>query len=361
MFAKLAILAASAAVLLSAGCGSQSKQVSTSLDAKALPSIKPPPYVPGPFDGQSTPRSLALRRPLAVIVENYAPDSRPQSGLGAASAVIETLAEGGITRFMAIYLEHDSAKVGPVRSTRMYFNHWASGYHTILVHVGGNDDALAALWNLHKVFNVDENRWEVNLQDTGTPLFWRSSDRQPPHNMYTSTYKIRRYAAKNGQNWAFTGAYLVHKQPAPLARRGHVKTISIAFQDPLIPHPDADYAVQYVYNRASNTYLRYMGGSPHVDADTHRPLRPANVIVMETGNASPDTNAGLTPDSILIPMIGKGKAFYFRDGTVQRGTWRQPNQFAPLQFYDQKGHVAAFNPGQTWIEVVPSSSPWSYH
>ena len=38
-----------------------------------------------------------------------------------ASTVFETLAEGGVTRFMAVYLEHDARKVGPVRSTRMYF------------------------------------------------------------------------------------------------------------------------------------------------------------------------------------------------------------------------------------------------
>jgi hypothetical protein len=98
-----------------------------------------------------------------------------------------------------------------------------------------------------------------------------------------------------------------------------------------------------------------------VDADTHRQLRPANVIVMQTRDAVPDPNAGITPESILIPVVGSGPAVFFRDGKAQRGTWRQPNQFAPLQFFDRQGRQAAFNPGQTWIEIVPSSSPWSFH
>ncbi|MGH2444307.1 MAG: DUF3048 domain-containing protein, partial [Chloroflexota bacterium] len=126
------------AALVLSGCGgsSPSAGVSASLGAKTLPLISPPAFIPGPLDGQSTKRHLALRRPLAVIVENYAPDSRPQSGLAPASTVIETLAEGGVTRFMAIYLEHDAALVGPVRSTRMYFDHWAAGFHAIFGHVG---------------------------------------------------------------------------------------------------------------------------------------------------------------------------------------------------------------------------------
>lgn len=361
MIRKLALLAGLSGTLFVAGCGgSASSQVTASLGARDLPTISPPAYVPGPLDGYSTPRSRAIRRPLSVIIENYSPDSRPQSGLGGASTVVETLAEGGVTRFMAIYLENDSAKVGPVRSTRMYFDQLASGFHTILAHVGGNDDAQAALFHLPKVFNIDENKWEISLTQTGTPLFWRSANRVAPHNMYTSTYMLRAYAAKNGQNWAYTGTSLLHKSPPPLQQRGKAQTISISFENPLAPAFVPDYAVRYVYDRKSNTYLRFMGGSAHVDADTNRQLRPANVIVMQTRDAVADPNAGPTPESILIPVIGSGPAVFFRDGKAQRGIWKQPNQFAPLQFYDRQGHQAAFDPGQTWIEVVPSSSPWSF-
>lgn len=349
-------------VFLLAGCGGPSRALSLSLGAKSLGSIHPPAYIPGPLDGESTPRARALRRPLAVMVENYSPDSRPQSGLGAASAVFETLAESGITRFMAVYLEHDAPKVGPVRSTRIYFDHWASSLHAIFAHVGGNDDALALLWHLPMVFNLDENRWEVNLYNTGTPLFWRSSQRAAPHNMYVNTNKLRHYAQKHGQNWVYNQVYFVHKHPAALAQRGpNGSTINITFEDPLAPHVDPNYTVRYVYDRASNTYRRFMGGSPHVDVATGRQLQPANVIIMRTGAPQADPAAGPTPESITIPNVGGGKAWFFRDGKVISGTWRLPNQYAPLRFYDRVGHQVALNPGQTWIEVAPPSSPvqWS--
>jgi hypothetical protein len=343
-------------VLTACGGASASTPVSASIGAKSLPAIKPPAFIPGPFDGQSTPRNLALRRPLAVILENYAPDSRPQAGLAAASTVIETLAEAGVTRFLAVYLEHDATKVGPVRSTRIYFDHWAAGLHAILVHVGGNDDAQRQLWLLPKIFNIDENRWEISLFNTGTPLFWRSRDRAAPHNMYTSTYQLRQYAVSKRENWAYTGAYLLHKQAKPLTARGHSTVLSIAWANPLAPIPDSNYGVKYVYNRASNTYLRYMGGARHIDANTRQQLRPSNVILMQTGAAAPDPYAGITPESILIPTVGTGTAWYFRDGTISRGTWQQRNQYAPIKFFDRGGKEEAFNPGQTWIEAVPPSS-----
>jgi hypothetical protein len=348
-------------LLAGCGAGSSSTHSTASLGAKSLSAIKPPAFVPGPLDGKSTARNLALRRSLAVILENYAPDSRPQAGLAAASTVIETLAESGITRFMALYLENDATKVGPVRSTRMYFDHWAAGFHSILAHVGGNDDAQALLWHLPSVFNVDENRWERSLYDTGTPLYWRSADRAAPHNMYTSTYKLRQYASQQKQNWVYTQASFPHKQAAPVGQRGHSGSISITFVDPLLSgaNTDAarsDYAVRYTYDRRSNTYLRFMGGGPHVDANTQRPLTPSNVIVMQTQNAVLDTQAGPTPESILIPTLGSGTAWYFRDGTAVKGTWHQRDQNAPLHFVDSRGRPIALNPGQTWIEVVPASS-----
>lgn len=347
--------------LLLAGCGGSSKLTSASLGAKSLPAINAPAYLPGPLDGASTPRKQALRRPLAVIVENFAPSSRPQTGLGAASTVIETLAEGGVTRFMAIYLEHAAPKVGPIRSTRMYFDTWAAAFHAILAHVGGNDDALAALWHLPKIYNIDENRWEISLYNTGTPLFWRGTQRAAPHNMYASTKKLRAYATKHHEDWAYTNAYLLHKHQAPLKRRGHSGSIYISFRNPLYLADDPAYDVQYNYDRKSNTYARIMGGAPHIDAATGKQLTPSNVIVMKTGAATADPAAGPTPQSILIPVLGSGKAIYFRDGKVEYGRWHQANINAPLRFTDNHGHQVAFNPGQSWIEVVPAGSPVSWH
>ncbi len=113
------------------------------------------PGLPGPLSGLPTRPALAARRPVAVVIDNYAPDARPQAGLNRASVVFETLAEGGITRFMAIYLEADAPIVGPVRSARIYFDSWADGLDVDYAHAGGNNDALAELPYMSSIINID--------------------------------------------------------------------------------------------------------------------------------------------------------------------------------------------------------------
>src|SRR3989339_1542901 len=77
------------------------------------------------------------QRPLGIMVENHK-EARPQSGLSSADVIYEVVAEGGITRFMAIfYCNLSDVQVGPVRSARTYFLDWLGEYDALYAHVGG--------------------------------------------------------------------------------------------------------------------------------------------------------------------------------------------------------------------------------
>src|SRR3989344_1165750 len=81
------------------------------------------------------------RRPMTAIIENHM-EARPQSGLSYADVVYEAVAEGGITRFLAVFYCGASAqdiKIAPIRSIRVYFINWAAEYgeKPLLVHSGG--------------------------------------------------------------------------------------------------------------------------------------------------------------------------------------------------------------------------------
>src|SRR2546423_1699457 len=106
----------------------------------------------GPLSGEGVSREVANRRPIAVMIDNFSPDARPQTGLSRASLVFETLAEGGIPRFMAVFLEKDADTIGPVRSARLYFTSWASGLDAIYGHDGGSVDALQQLRAMPDVY-----------------------------------------------------------------------------------------------------------------------------------------------------------------------------------------------------------------
>jgi hypothetical protein len=291
---------------------------------------------PGPLTGETVSKTIANRRPIAVMLDNLSPDARPQSGLDKASLVFETLVEGGITRFMAVYLEHDAGIIGPVRSTRLYFNSWAAALGVIFGHDGGNVDALQQLPSLTTVYNEDADRI--------TGPFYRVSTRAAPHNEYTSTQSLRHYAQAHGASITGSLMSLPHKSDAPLSQRPARFTLDVQFSY-------GDYNVQWVYDRSANRYLRTMGGAPHVEATSGKQLTAKNVVVMFT-DETPASDP-YTPGAIHLRTEGTGRATVYEDGTAIPGTWSKAGVDAPLQWLDAKGNPIPLNRGNTWVEVVP--------
>ena len=76
-------------------------------------------------------------RPYAVVINNIEVARKAQTGLKDAQVIYEFLAEGGITRFVAIYKDKDTAQIGTVRSARHNFLDVAFEYDAIFVHFGG--------------------------------------------------------------------------------------------------------------------------------------------------------------------------------------------------------------------------------
>jgi hypothetical protein len=291
------------------------------------------------LSGNSVGKDRANRRPIAVMFDNYSPDARPQSGLSAASMVFETLAEGGITRFMGVYEDRDAAVVGPVRSTRIYFNAWAAGLGVIFGHDGGNVDALRQLSSLSNIENVDA--------DENPGPFYRSTQRAVPHNEYTGTQRLRTFASSHGASTTGGPPAIPHKDDAPLKQRPAGQTIAIQFSY-------ADYNVVWRYDRAANDYLRFMGGAPHLEATTGKQLAARNVVVMMARESSdPDP---YTPGSISMQTVGSGPATVYRDGQAIQGTWSKSAIGAPLQWRDSSGSQIPLDRGATWVEVVPKGN-----
>ena len=81
-------------------------------------------------------------RPYAIMINNLV-KAVPQCGISKADMIYEIIAEGSVTRFMAIF--HDLSDVdviGPVRSVRPYFFRVAQHYGAVLSSAGGSDEAI---------------------------------------------------------------------------------------------------------------------------------------------------------------------------------------------------------------------------
>jgi hypothetical protein len=266
------------------------------------------------------------------MIENY-PDARPQSGLTKACTVYETVAEGGITRFMAIFVHNDVPKIGPVRSAREYFVDLAKQYDALYSHCGGP----AYIYDIIKSYGVADLDEYLNKDS-----YWRVSGRKKPHNLYTSTDKLRKRA--NQLDYSNDVFYQKpnFKDEAPLDTRPLSASININFSRP-------EYKVHYIFDRVNNVYKRFMGGKPHIDAETKKQLTVKNVVVQY----APISSIANDPKGRMqVSLIGTGKAIVFRDGRAIECQWIRQSLDMLTKFYDSNNEEVKFNRGQTWIELA---------
>lgn len=271
--------------------------------------------------------------PLAVMIENH-PDARPQVGLDKADVVYEALAEGGISRFMAVYITTGADIIGPVRSTRHYFVYTAAEYNAALVHVGASPIGYAAL-SATGIRNVNESY--------GDPGIWRSASRDPPHNAYTSTADAR--AAADGKDGGGPGSWgpIVYKDPSFPAQAPAATHIAISYP------PLGWYDVAYDWDPTTNFYPRMMDGAPHRDMLTGDQYQARNVVIQVVPDEVIDREGRLD-----LAQVGEGKAWYFLDGTVIEGIWTKADFGSQTFFWDTAGNLVRLNAiGTTWIQLVP--------
>ena len=100
-----------------------------------------------PLTGEKVSEDNSDLRPYCVMINNH-PDARPSVGLSQASIIYEALAEGGITRMMAVFNDVDGITVGSLRSARPYYISMAQAYDAIYIHAGGSEQAYSDIKTL---------------------------------------------------------------------------------------------------------------------------------------------------------------------------------------------------------------------
>lgn len=265
---------------------------------------------------------------LGVMVENH-PDARPQSGLGSAGIVFETIAEGGITRYMALFQENMPTELGPIRSVRAYYLDWAMGFDASLAHVGGSADALE-LVEKRDAKSLSQFKYEEPYR--------RVNSREAPHNVYSTGADLRKLQKELGHKTS-TMPEMPRSNDSP-AQTPTIPKISVGFST-------SDFAVEFHYQKETNSYARYLAGKPDTDNATKQPITVKNFIVIKL-------------ESRNISALGNGQAFIFKDGNIQTVNWKQSSFDERIKFTDEQGKEVALNRGNTWISAIPPTSSVSY-
>ena len=307
--------------------------------AKVAVQLKPK-TVASRLSGVQVAPELASLPVTGVMIEN-SDGARPQSGLSDAGVVFEAIAEGGITRFLALYEENQPASIGPIRSARPFYIHALLPFDAAYAHVGGSPDALSVIPTL--------NVKDMNQFYNGGS-YTRITSRAAPHNVYTSLAKL--LALEKSKGWTSSNF-----QGFPRKADKPVKTPTAGTID--VNVSSADYASHYVYNPKLNNYARSEGGAPMIDANTNQQLTPKVVIAMVipwSYGALDATGAYYTDYS----DVGSGVVYIFQDGTVTTGNWNKSSISSQLTFTNADGTPIKLNAGQTWITAVGKTSNVTY-
>jgi hypothetical protein len=268
------------------------------------------------------------RHVTAIMIEN-SPDARPQSGLKDAGIVFEAIAEGGITRFIALYQEARPGLIGPVRSVRPYYVEWAGGYDAAVAHIGGSANALAMIRSGNYGVDLD--------QFFNAGAYWRATDRYAPHNVYTSFDRLDALSTAKGKTTSSFAGFARKEDTKATPNAG---TVNIAVSS-------GTYNVGYTYDATSNSYVRILGGVGHTDREGGQ-IQPKVAIALRVENTTVFEDG--TRQSYKV--VGNGQAYVFQDGTVQEVTWSKADARSPLVLHDAAGKDVALNRGQTWITAV---------
>ncbi len=311
----------------------------------------PEPAYTHPLTGLACETDLSDTRPISIMINNIKA-SLPQEGVAQADILYECLAEGGITRLMAIITDYsDLTQIGSVRSARDYYIDYANGYDCIFFHAGGSDyayDTMAARGTDH----VDGVQGPGYLY-TGTGTFIRDPERLKT---YSSEHTLMI------QNGAGIQAAIEYYDYRTQVREANASPMQFApwGETVTLEQPATEISVTmstiqnvgYTYDADAGVYLRYQyDGMPHIDSTTGEQLAFTNVLLLSA------ECGGITGDEkgrIWMETTGSSNGWYITGGTCAPITWKKETYDSVMRFYYADGSEVAFNRGKTMINIVPS-------
>jgi hypothetical protein len=283
-----------------------------------------------PLTGLGVPDEATTKQAVTGIMIENSQYARPQSGLTQAGVVFEAIAEGGITRFAALYQEAKPTLIGPVRSIRPYYLDWMAAFDATIVHVGGSANALKT---------VRGGGFKDADQFFNGGYFWRATDRAAPHNVYTNFDNLDKLNKAKGYTGSTFNGWPRKEDTPPTAPNASKIDIDISYDL---------FNVHYNFDKDCDCYERYLAGEKQLDRETGQNIKPKVVIAMKV-----PTELGFEDGNReQMTTTGSGTAYVFQDGTVGVGTWNKAGAKDQLVFKNDHGEVIKLNRGQVFISVT---------
>ena len=278
-------------------------------------------------------------RPYAIMINNIGVARPLQSGLQDAYIIYEFIVEGGLTRYMALFLDQKTERIGSIRSARHYYIDYALENDAIYVHHGKSPQAQADFSLLKG------DRIEVDESKTG----WRDKSLKVAyeHTLFTSIEKLNnglgnKRTTRNKDlllNYSIDPISLSEMENAEVANK-----VSIKYSNSVTS--------SYEYDEENKVYKRSVNGKEHVDYVTKEQYTFKNIIAYDVKNTR---IAGDEKDRQTLDNIGKGNGYFITEGYAVPITWEKKSRSDQTVYKYANGEEITVNDGNTFIQVYPKS------
>lgn len=301
-----------------------------------------------PLTGELAPDAESPRtRVVSVKIENSSA-ARPQVGLAEADVVYESISEGGIPRFNALFHSSLPMRVGPVRSARLSDSYLVPQYGALFAYSGANEA-------------VRERLRAAGIDDLGMEsypgLYQRDSARSAPHNVFASVGDLQVAAGDAGFATVVAPRGFLFGDVPRTGTEG-------ATEDEAAPDAGAPVAMRiavpfaggndvlWMWDEGVGRWQRDVAGLPHTDEGSDEAYWAANVIVMYAETRETDLRDVTGAVVLDIRLDGSGDAVVLREGRRYDLRWIASADVPP-RFETADGTQFPLAVGKTWIEVVP--------
>lgn len=278
-------------------------------------------------------------RPYAIMINNVEGARKLQSGLQDAYMVYELMVEGGITRYLALFLDQTTERIGSIRSARHYYLDYALENDAIYVHHGYSPQARED-WS-----KLGVDRIEVNESTTG----WRdkSASKTYEFTLFTNIEKLGKGIRSKRT-----------ERNKDLLLNYSVDNIDISQMEGAIPANKIDIkyssntTTNYKYDTDNNIYLRSVNNKSQNDYVTGKQLTVKNIIVYKVkySNIQGDDKGRQTIDN-----VGNGTGYYISNGYAVPITWKKDSRSSATIYKYNNGKEIQVNDGNTFIQIMPNN------
>lgn len=267
-------------------------------------------------------------------------DAWPHAGLNKAYLVYEIVAEGGITRLMALFKGQEIEKIGPIRSSRHYYLDYALENDAIYVHYGWSPQAESDI----KSLSINN----INGITESASSFWREKGKVAPHNVLTSTEKILKIAERKGYNTLSEKESVLNYIAKEINLEEGIDAINIK-----IPHSNYQ-KVEYKYNEETKRYTRYARNELQTEWETGDQITTKNIIITFCDNYT--LNDSENKGRQGLDNIGEFKGYYITNGKAIEIKCIKSARMSQTVYQDLKGNEIEVNDGNTFIHICPKSA-----